>query len=99
MNEAANGGCVFCHRRVQTRQHHVVPRCKGGDETVPACQTCEDFIHKTWSHNELRDTMNSVEKIMADPRFQKFLAWLDKQQTTAYFPSDRNRGRTKHPYR
>jgi hypothetical protein len=43
--------------------------------------------------------MNSVEKIMADPRFQKFLAWLHRQQTTAYFPSNRNRGRTKHPYR
>src|ERR1051325_11445032 len=23
-------GCVFCKRKVPTRGHHVVPRCKGG---------------------------------------------------------------------
>jgi len=66
---------------------------------VPACQTCEDFIHKTWTHNQLRDEVNTVEKILADPRFQRFLAWLSKQQRTACFPSDRNKGRTRHPYR
>ncbi len=56
----------------RTRGHHVVPRCKGGTETVPTCHSCEDFIHKTWSHKELRDTFNTVEKIQADPLFQKF---------------------------
>jgi hypothetical protein len=40
-----------------------------------------------------------VEKILADPRFQKFLVWLNKQQKMAFFRSDRNRGRTRHPYR
>ncbi len=91
--------CAFCLRAVKTRKHHVVPRCKGGKETVPACQTCEDFIHKTWTHNQLRDEVNTAEKILADPRFQRFLAWLSKQQRTACFPSDRNKGRTRHPYR
>jgi len=45
-------GCVFCKRKVPTRGHHVVPRCKGGRKTAPTCQSCEDFIHKTWSHKE-----------------------------------------------
>lgn len=75
--------CVFCKRQVPTRGHHMVPRCKGGTEIVPACHSCEDFIHKTWSHNELRDTFNTVETILADARFQKFLKWLYKQQETA----------------
>src|SRR5262245_35173375 len=55
--------CVFCKRGVPTRGHHVVPRCKGGKEIVPTCHSCEDFIHKTWSHNELRDVFNTVEVI------------------------------------
>jgi len=71
--------CAFCKRRVPTRGHHVVPRCKGGTEIVPTCPSCEDFIHQTWSHNELRDEFNTVEKILADARFQKFLRWLHKQ--------------------
>ena len=61
----------------------MVPRCKGGTEIVPTCHSCEDFIHKTWSHNELRDVFNTVEAILADTRFQKFLKWLHKQQDMA----------------
>lgn len=64
--------CVFCLRIVPTRGHHVVPRCKGGREIAPACHSCEDFIHKTWTHNELRDVFNTVAKIRADERFQQF---------------------------
>ncbi len=92
-------GCVFCKRKVSTRGHHVVPRCKGGTETAPTCHSCEDFIHKTWSHKDLRDAFNTVEKIQADPRFQKFLRWLYKQQPSAFFRTRRNRSRTSQPYR
>ena len=91
--------CVFCRREVPTRGHHVVPRCKGGRETAPTCRSCEDFIHKTWTHNELRDTFNAVEKIQTDSRYQKFLRWLDKQQQHAVFRTRRNRSRMDHPYR
>ncbi len=91
--------CAFCRRDVPTRQHHVIPRCKGGRETAPTCHSCEDFIHKTWSHNELRDTFNTVEAIVADARFQRFLRWLSKQQESTYFKSDPGRSRRRGGYR
>ena len=91
--------CAFCNREVPTRGHHVVPRCKGGRHIAPTCHSCEDFIHKTWTHNELRDDFNTVEKIQSDPRFQKFLRWLYKQQEGTFFRTRRNRGRTDQPYR
>jgi len=94
-----NDTCAFCQRKVPTRGHHVVPRCKGGREIAPTCQSCEDFIHKTWSHNELRDDFNTVEKILADARFQKFLRWLYKQQDQVIFKSRRNRTRERNLYR
>lgn len=90
--------CAFCKRNVPTRGHHVVPRCKGGREIAPTCHSCEDFIHKTWTHNELRDEFNTVEKILADERFQKFLRWLYKQHNSAVFKTRRNRGRTGKKY-
>ncbi len=90
--------CAFCLRQVPTRGHHVVPRCKGGREVALACQSCEDFIHKTWSHNELRDTYNTVEKIVASERFQHFLRWLNKQQEGVVFRTRRNRFRTARPF-
>ena len=97
--ETASEGCAFCGRIVSTRGHHVVPRCKGGTEIAPTCQSCEDFIHQTWSHNQLRDEFNSVEKIQADPRYQKFLRWLYRQQTSAYFRTHRSRSRAAGKFR
>lgn len=91
--------CVFWLRNVPTRGHHIVPRCKGGREIAPTCHSCEDFIHKTWTHNELRDEFNTVEKIRADERFQRVLRWLYKQKAETVFKSRRSRTRENHRYR
>lgn len=91
--------CSFCQRPVPTREHHIVPRCKGGKQTVPACVSCEDFIHKTWTHNQLRDTYNTVASILADAGFQRFLKWLYKQPITVVQRSARNSNRSAHRYR
>jgi len=90
--------CVFCKMTTFTRGHHIVPRSKGGEETVPTCITCEDFIHKTWSHNELRDIYNNVDAILANEKFQKFLKWRVKQPVTSVFRSDRGCDRCKRKY-
>ena len=66
---------------------------------MPTCHSCEDFIHKTWSHRELRDTFNSVAKIRADERYQRFHTWLDKQDATAVHRSERARDRVTGRYK
>jgi len=98
-NDLMTEDCVFYKRKVATRGHHVVPRCKGGAEILPTCLSCEDFIHQNWSHYELHDGFNTVEKILADARFQRFLRWLHKQHETAFFRSDHNRSRNTNRYR
>ena len=91
--------CCFCGRIVQTRGHHVVPRSKGGREIVPTCHSCEDFIHRTWTHKELRDTFNSVERIQRDDRYQRFLAWLMKQDEARVHRTKRARTRSADRYK
>jgi hypothetical protein len=90
--------CIFCKLVTLTRGHHIIPRCKGGEVIVPSCETCEDFIHKTWSHNELRDMYNTVESIISTETFQKFLKWRLKQPIDIVFKSDRNKNRNKGKY-
>jgi 5-methylcytosine-specific restriction enzyme A len=93
--------CSFCGRSdvPGMHGHHVVPRCKNGKIVVPTCGSCGSFIHATWSHNELRDTWNTVEKIVADERFVRFLKWLGKQHPTAKFRTARNNNRPAGKYR
>ena len=90
--------CEFCGLPALTRGHHVVPKSKGGNTTIPTCETCESFIHKTWTHNELRDTYNSVESILESSKFQSFLKWRRKQPPTAIFKSSRGKFRDKNKY-
>lgn len=67
--------------------------------TVPTCFSCEDFIHKTWDHNQLRDTYNNVPTILADPRFQAFLKWLGRQPAGTEVRTKRNNARKANLYR
>ena len=90
--------CVFCNIDPNTREHHIVPKSKGGVDTVPACETCENFIHKSWSHNQLRDIYNNVETILADEKFQKFLKWRLKQPIGVVFKSKAGKLRDKRKY-
>ncbi len=91
--------CVFCLRDVPTRGHHIVPKSKGGRIIEPTCEACESFIHRTFTHNELRDTYNTVESIQKHEGYQRFLKWLLKQQPNAVFKSARNRDRDPNRYR
>lgn len=90
--------CVFCKLTTLTRGHHIIPKSKGGETIVQTCESCESFIHSTWSHKELRDTYNNVETILNDEKFQKFLKWRLKQPTTAIFKSTAGKNRDKNKY-
>jgi hypothetical protein len=87
--------CVLCDITTITRGHHFIPRSKGGNIRTPVCPTCESFIHKTWTNNELRDVYNTPEAILATENFQKFLKWRRKQPATVLFKSDAGKYRNK----
>ncbi len=86
-------GCVFCGRNVRTKRHHLIPKSKGGKVMVPTCYDCEDFIHRNFTHTQLRDDFNTVAKMQANEAYQTFVTWLLKQQPGASFSSRRNRNR------
>jgi len=90
--------CVFCKLITLTRGHHIIPKSKGGTDIVSSCETCESFLHKTWTHNELRDIYNNVEIILVDDKFQKFLKWRLKQPITVIYKSLNGKFRDKNKY-
>lgn len=84
---------------IPIRSRTRILQCKGGREIAPARHSREDFIHKSWSHKELRDDFNTAEKIRADERFQKFLRWLYEHESETVFKTGRNRSSTDRKYR
>ena len=90
--------CVFCGMKAPTRKHHLIPRSKGGKTTVDACFTCENYLHKTFTNKELRDTFNTIESILENEGFQKFLNWRRKQPASTLFKSEPGKYRDKNPY-
>jgi hypothetical protein len=90
--------CEFCGLTTIVRGHHVIPKSKNGKTIVSTCETCESYIHKTWSNNELRDVYNSVEAIITNEGFQKFLKWRRKQYPESLFKSSPGKNRDKRKY-
>lgn len=93
--------CVFCKRInvPKTHGHHIIPKSKGGKETQPTCGACGSFIHATWTNNELRDEYNTVEKILNDDRFKRYLKWIQKQPSTVHFRTVRNNEKARGKYK
>jgi hypothetical protein len=91
--------CVFCNREnILTRGHHIIPKSRGGKEIVRTCESCEDFIHSRWSHNELRDTYNNVQTILNSEDFSKFLKWLLKQKPGIKYKSKKHSDRNSRKF-
>lgn len=59
--------------------HHVVPKSKGGRDTIEICIPCHNTIHDIFTNNELRDVYNTPEALKGNERFQKYLKWIAKK--------------------
>lgn len=82
--------CVFCKRETGTEsRHHLIPtgthtkkrvkKTYTAEErmaTVEACRDCHSTIHATFTEVELAYQYFTVDKLMADERFAKFVNWV-----------------------
>ena len=78
--------CQLCDRKLEKLTvHHLVPRQavkrKQADpgETIDICSACHRQIHSLYSNKELAKNLNTIEKLQAEPKMQKFLTWVRKQ--------------------
>lgn len=87
-NEDEAEVCMACGSAVDLTLHHLIPRVKCSDKYkgikndesnhVMLCRQCHDQVHALWSENELRDSYNTLEKLLAAPEFAKFVEWKKK---------------------
>lgn len=84
--------CPLCQRELIEKtssvdKHHLVPKSLGGKEMVLIHRICHQKIHSLFTERELKNTYNTIEKLLSHEEIQKFIKWVSKKAPDFY---DRN---------
>jgi hypothetical protein len=72
--------CILCEREVPfLTDHHIVPKSRGGKDLVAICRDCHRQLHALFENKVLESDLNTVEAIIANDSFVKYLKWVDKR--------------------
>lgn len=74
--------CSICNRETPDQyqeDHHLDPKIKKS-ETIRVCCDCADQVHQLFRNNELHKLYNSLDKILANERIQKWVKWISKKR-------------------
>lgn len=56
-------------------KHHLNPKEKKGP-TIPVCVACGDQLHLLFTRKELANKYNTLEKLLANEKVQKWIQWI-----------------------
>jgi len=92
--------CPLCGRALGARieAHHVVPKSRGGRETVDLHPICHRKIHTLFSEAELERLYPTIEALRAHEDIALFIRWLARKDPDFYvstFDSRTRRGRRR----
>jgi hypothetical protein len=73
----------------QVSDHHLIPKSRGGQETIPICLDCHKSIHAFFTNKELESSFNSVESLLTNDKFANHIKWLSKQPANQRFKTKR----------
>lgn len=73
--------CPLCERSglPKLTEHHVVPKSRGGKDTILICRDCHRQIHALFDNKTLENNLNSIEKLKRNPNIRRFLKWISKR--------------------
>jgi hypothetical protein len=87
------GDCFLCGRPLGSRVewHHVVPKSRGGRETVPLHPICHRTIHGLLPNSALARGYDSAEALRANPEIARFIAWVQSKDPDFHAPTRRRK--------
>lgn len=71
--------CPLCGRAIPASQrdaHHLVPKSKGGRETLFLHRICHRQVHAVLSETELARSYHTAEALLIHPEVARFVAWV-----------------------
>ncbi len=79
--------CPLCARSIpasQSDEHHLVPKLKGGKDTVAMHRICHRQIHALFSEAELAQKYNTADALLEHPEIQRFVQWVKSKPNGFY---------------
>lgn len=85
--------CSLCGRALGRRVewHHVVPKSRGGRETLPLHPICHRAIHANVSNKDLARLYPTLEALKARDDIASFLKWIANKPPDFHAPTRRRR--------
>jgi hypothetical protein len=84
--------CPLCEREVSVlTDHHIIPKSRGGTELVAVCVDCHRQIHALFDNKTLETEFNTVESLLANEQFCKYLKWVRKRPSGVVHKAKRSR--------
>jgi hypothetical protein len=91
---AQSQACQLCGRETSLTFHHLIPKKTHRKRRVLRrfpreelhtrglwlCRLCHRQLHRFYSEEELAESLNTREAIIADPSMARFLVWARKQK-------------------
>jgi hypothetical protein len=98
-NKEIVGKCPICNRDMikgrTINEHHLIPKCEKGKDTITLHVICHSKIHSIWTENELRDYYNTIERILSDNSINDFKKWI-KNKEPEYVNSNKSSNNKKN---
>lgn len=81
--------CVVCGRPlgVRSEAHHLVPKSKGGRETVRIHSICHRKVHRVFTNQELARLNGDIDALKAHPEMSKFIRWVARKPADFHAPT------------
>lgn len=76
--------CQLCLRlipKIQRDAHHLVPKSRGGVETIILHRLCHRQIHALLTENQLARNYSTIEALRGHPEIAKFIEWVGNKPT------------------
>jgi hypothetical protein len=74
--------CPLCDRPIpaaQQDEHHLIPKSRGGVQTVCLHRICHRQIHALFAESELERGFATIEALRQHPEMARFLQWVQRK--------------------
>lgn len=72
--------CLHPYDRRELTRHHLVPKSRGGRETILLCRPCHRQLHAVYTEKELERRFPTVELLLSAEELQPYLVWVRRRK-------------------